>query len=267
MNAHVYAVLSAHWHHGLEEIHEVGPQRVTVDSVVQREQLSEMLHGGGIVLGDVPVHEALGLDYQRVYEGVPVFGSHDRVEGLYPCEHFRGIVVLRSRAPEYAYVEIGEARIVEIQRRGAVLHRMRKVGTRPVEHGHEVVADCPDSALAEVAQALYIGLYQGIPLGTGILYRLAHGQALDHRPPHAVLRDHIPDMRDILLLPEFPVGNVMESRDNAFDAYLAQHLQGNLVFGAEPAPSLFHKSDVYSFNSKQNKVNIFSYLCQRSSSF
>ena len=113
---------------------------------------------------------------------------------------------------------------------------MGQVGACPVEHGHEVVADAVDALGRQVAQALLVDLNLLVAVRAAILDGLHHGQALDHRPPHAVALDVFAQVANLLAGPHLAQG-----RHYALHANLFQHGKRNLVLLAKPSPCSFHK--------------------------
>ena len=163
--------------------------------------------------------------------------------GLFPFHLFHDVRPVVGLCPftfQDAAIEISEVGTVEIERRRAVRVRMLQVGTRPVEHGHEIVAHRLDACLAQIGQAHDVILYQAVAVRAAVLDALAHRQAFHHRPTQAGRRDVIAHLHHGLVRPDFPVRDVMQSRHDAFHANLAQHGQRNLVFFPEPSPSFFH---------------------------
>ena len=76
VNAHVHAALLADGHDGLEEILHVGTQLSLVDTLIEVEELAELLDRCLVVLAEVTGNEALGLDDDVFYELVVLLGGH-----------------------------------------------------------------------------------------------------------------------------------------------------------------------------------------------
>ena len=145
-----------------------------------------------------------------------------------------------ERAPQDIDVEVGKLGIVEVEVRRAVGVRVQQVGTCPVEHGHEVVADGVDTFCRKIAQRLLIHLNLVVAVGTAVLDGLYYGQALYHTPAHAVALDVLTEVTNFLACPYFAEGYVVQSGDDALNANLSQHGKRYLILLAKPTPGSFH---------------------------
>ena len=95
------------------------------------------------------------------------------------------MVRLGAGTLQHEAVEGGEFVRVEAQRRPAARQRMGEFRTRPVEDGHEVVADRGHAAAGEVVQRLAIVVEQRLQIALAELDGLVHRQALDDAPAQA----------------------------------------------------------------------------------
>jgi len=242
VHAHVHAVFLAGGHDGGQEVAHVLPEPRLVYALVEGEQLAEQLHGALLVLGDVAAHEALRLHDDAVHELGVVLGRERGLQLRHLGERGLVPVSLGPLALEDVDVEVGELRAGEIEVGAAVGVGVVEVGARPVQHGHEIVANGVDALQREVFQALLVALYLLVAVGAAILDALHHGERLHHAPAHAVALYVVPEVADALAGPHFAVGHVVQGGDDALHANLPQHGEGDLIALAKPSPSLFHKS-------------------------
>ena len=240
MHAHPHVPLPADRHDGFEEVAEILAELVAGDALVRLHQGAESGHGRAFAVAERAVDEALRLDDEGVDQLLLLRVGDRAVQRLDLLQHVLREILLRAFALEDLDVEIGEADPVEIQRRGPVGHGVLQVGARPVDHGHEVVADRMDAAAAQVLQALLVGLDQRVAAGTGVLDLLAHGQALDDRPAQAGRGDVVLQGADVRFGPQFARGVLVQGGHDPFHADLAQHAQSYLVGRAEPSPGFLH---------------------------
>ena len=245
MYTHVHAVLVAYGHYRREEVAHVLAQLLLRYTLIQVEQLTEQLYGVLVVLGNVAVDEALRLYDDVLHQLVVVLSRHHRLQPLHLGHHLGSVVLLGALTLQYAAVEISKLRMAEIQVARAVGIRMGKIRTRPVEHRHEVVAHRVHALKPQILQALLVVLYQLVTVRPAVLYALAYGQALHHRPAHAVALDILSEVTYLLARPHLAVRHVMKGRHYALNAYLLEHGQRNLVVLTEPSPCLFHSYNVF----------------------
>ena len=197
MNAHVHAVFLASGHDGLQEVLHVGTQLCLVDAFIEVEEFAELLDRLSVALLEVARHESLRLDDDGLHQCVVFLGSHGLGQLVAFLQHVSAFApslgelelspfLACTLALQDIDVEIGKLSVVEIQVRSAVWIVVEQVGTSPVQHGHEVVADAVDAFSRKVAQALLINLNLLVAVGTAVLDGLHHGQTLHHAPAHAV---------------------------------------------------------------------------------
>ena len=247
MYAHVDACLLAYGHDGFEEILHIGAQLVLVDTLIQVEELAEKLNRVLVVLLEVAAYEALGLYNDVLHQLVVLLGSHCLGEfvslgkHVAPLESVEGSPFLAcARALQYINVEICKFGIREIEVARTVGILVQEVGARPVEHGHEVIADALDALGCEVAHRLLIYLNLMVAVGPSILDGLHHGQALHHAPSHSVLFDILSEVANLLAAPHFAERHVVQGGNYALHSDLLQHGKSDFVVLAEPSPSSFH---------------------------
>ena len=137
-------------------------------------------------------------------------------------------------------VEIGKLGIVEVEVGRTVGVRVQQVGTGPVEHRHEIVADAVDALCREVAQRLLIDLDLLVAVGAAVFDGLHDGEALYDAPAHAVALDVLTQVADLLAGPDLSEGHVVKCGDDALNSDLSQLGKGDLVFLAKPSPCSFH---------------------------
>ena len=196
-----------------------------------------------VVLGDISVDKTLRLHYYRVDKAATAFLVHAFGQGVHALERGGVVVAARILAAEYVAVEIGKFGAVEIKVGSAVGVGIFQLCACPVEHGHEVVAHGAHAGASQVLEACLIVLYKRVAVGTGIFYRLADRQTFHHRPAQTGAFDDVLHAVHLVERPHLSVGDVVQSRDYAFHAYLAQHFQCDLILGAKPPPGLFHCYD------------------------
>ena len=113
--------------------------------------------------------------------------------------------------------------MAEIQVARAVWVGVGQVCTSPVEHRHEVVAYCMHALESEILQAFLVVFNQLVAVWTGVFDALAHGQAFNHRPAHAIAFDIFTQVADFLACPYFAVWHVVQGGDYTFHSDLFQH--------------------------------------------
>jgi hypothetical protein len=158
------------------------------------------------------------------------------------------MVCLGARPLQHVAIERRIFVRVEAQRPRAAWEGMRKFGTGPVQHRHEIVADDLHAALGEIPQRSPVGIEQRRDVAVTELDGLRHGQALDHAPAQAergVACDEALALLDLVDGPFDAVGNLMQSGNDTARAGLANVRKLDHVVRAEPAPSLFHQSFLF----------------------
>ena len=180
VNGHFDIALMADGHELFEEVLEVFPELLLGDGLILFKQLIELCH-------------ALGLPAREGH--MVLFGeTHDVVRHL-----------LR--------VVLDHVLLVE-KRRGAVTHGVEHVGTRPVEDGHEVIADDLHTEGGEIADGLDIVVDVLIPGGQADLDVIVDVDGFDHLGIEARGGDLIHDGLDLLRLPDLSRHLVMQRPDN-----------------------------------------------------
>ena len=248
--------LPADGHHSLEEIAQMLAQLRLAHPRVGPHQGAELLHGRTSA-AQRTVDETLGLGDDRVHELRLLRFGNAPVQRLDPLHHLRREILFRAFPREDLDVEIREAEIVEIEGEGPVRHRALQVGAHPVDDGHEVVADGVDPAAAERFEAQSVVFEEGVPLRAAVFDLFADRQALHHRPAQAGGLDARLQRADFRLGPDLPGGEVVQGRHDSLHPDLPQHLQGDGVGRAEPAPGFLH----HKLYSSKNKVRKNPYLC------
>ena len=112
-------------------------------------------------------------------------------------------------------VEVGKLGIVEIEVRSTVGVIVEQVGTSPVQHGHEVIADAVDALGREVAQRLLIHLDLVVAVRATILDGLYDWQRLDDAPAHAVALDILTQVANFFTGPYLTQRYIMQGRHDA----------------------------------------------------
>lgn len=145
------------------------------------------------------------------------------------------IGALQQKDVEHGRVDGVEAQALRAARQIVVQRR-----ARPVEHGHEIVADGPDTGGGKDAKALGPGVGTDLPARGAGLDVLVHGNAFDHDPVEPRVADHVAPRLDVLVAPDGARRNAMQRRDDTLGPGLPDIVQGHGVVGAEPAPGLDH---------------------------
>ncbi len=230
-----------HGHDLGQEIDQMGAQAVFADPGVFGDVLADIVQreafgGTGQSKDHVPGQRvALRIAHRREPRGGSV------AQGV--VKIFCG-----AGAGENMQVEGGEIGQIEPHAGGAVGPPPRQIGTGPVEHRHEVVADYPDPCRGQVSQAGRVGVDMRAPVAPLLLYVLGNRQAFHHVPgqPGWGAIAHCGDLAlalsDFLGGPDRAGRHVMQGRNDAFDPRLQNIVDGHQILGPEPPPSLLHVS-------------------------
>ena len=251
VNTHIDATFLAYGHDGLEEIFHIRTELRLVDTLVFGQQLMEELQRVFVALVEITADEALGLDDDVLHELVVTLGGacarqfidfcQDVTSRAHPLrEAETGPFLAGARALEDADVEVCKFGVGEVKVVGAVGVGMHEVCARPVEDGHEVVADRVYPFSSEVAQALLVDSNLLIAVGTAVFDGFGDGQTLYHAPAQPRGLDVFAEVAYLLARPDLAERYVVQGGDNAFDANLAEHSEGYLIVLSEPTPSEFH---------------------------
>ena len=116
----------------------------------------------------------------------------------------------------------GEGVSVEAQRFGAVRQRPGKIGARPVEHRHKVVAHRFDAAGGQIAYRLLIVGDIALIVSALCFDRLVHRNAFYHRPDQIFFRQQRLTRFNFLHRPDITVGDMVQRGHNAGRARLAR---------------------------------------------
>ena len=214
MYTHVHTVFLTSRHDSLEEILHVGSQLSLVDTLIEIEELAELLNRSLVVLAEVSAYESLSLDDNVLHQLVILLRSHrlcqlvalfDNAAAFAPALWELELLpfLTCALALKDIDVEICEFGIVEIQIRRTVWISMEQVCTRPVQYWHEVIADAVYALGREVAQTLLIDLNLMVSVRTAIFNCLNYRQTLYHAPAHAVALDILTQVTDLLTCPYF----------------------------------------------------------------
>ena len=163
--------------------------------------------------------------------------------GLSPPQRVGRMVRFGARPFEHEAVEGRVFMRVEAQGRAAAGQRMRELRSRPVEHGHEVVADRRDAAAGEVAQGEPVIVEERPEIAFAELDGFVNRQALGDAPAQAerrVGRDQRLSRLDLLDGPDDAVRDVVQSGDDPRRSGLPDVSELDDIVRTEPAPGLFH---------------------------
>ncbi len=150
-----------------------------------------------------------------------------------------GIVVGGAGALQREHVIGDEIDDIEAQGRAAP-HRPGKVGARPVDDRHEVVADGGDAVAAERGQQFLPGVNVVPPIGAARLDGIGHRDALDHRPAQPRRFDHRLALGDRRVAPRRAAGDLVQRRHDSGRTGLGDVSERDRVLGPVPSPGLFH---------------------------
>ena len=233
MNGHADARFLAHGHDFIQEIVQVPPQLRIVYALIALEHLPELLRRQVIHRTGKPQQDGIR---QRL-AGASVHGL-EKFAGA--RRRLRGII-LRGPFPfQNKQVKRGHADGVILQDAAAVLHGKGQVGTRPVQHGHEIVAHHFHAAGGQIAQALLVNVQVMLPVPGTRLDVFMNGDAFRHYPLHASLFNHPRAFGHGLPRPQFPALYFMQGRHDSVSARLADVPQRHRVVWAVPSPALNH---------------------------
>ncbi len=249
MDTHVDVVLLADRHDSLEPVLHVSLELLLVDAIVEFEEVAELLHRSRVTLAEVARYKALSLDDDILDHGMIelrssgllylVSLSHEVASPLMLLGE-RSPVGTRSLTLEDVDVEIGKLSPVHVEVVSPVRVVVGEVGTSPVEHRHEVVADALHTLFAEVAEALFVDLNLFVAVGTRIFDSLDNRKRLYDAPSHAETLDVFLQFVDFLLSPHLTQGHIVKSGNDALHTNLSELGKSNLILLAKPTPSSFH---------------------------
>ena len=130
--------------------------------------------------------------------------------------------------------------LVKTQRFRAVFQGVLKVGTRPVEDRHEVVAYGVDTAFRQVADALLIVSNPGLVLARTGFDIFVHRNTFDDGPGQPFFRQQRLTRFDFFYRPHLTVRDMVQCRDYAGSASLTHIIKRYRIVRAVPTPGLFH---------------------------
>ena len=204
--------MSASRHDSLEEILHVGTQLSLVNALVEVEEVAELLDRSLVVLAEVAANEALCLNDDGLYQLMILLRSHRLGQLVTLSNHaatfapaLGELELLPLLAGAWTLqdidVEVSKFGIVEVEVRGTVGIVVEQIGTSPVEHRHEVIADAMDALCREVTQTLLIYLYLMVAVRTSVFDGLYDWQRLNDAPAHAITLDILAQVADFLSCP------------------------------------------------------------------
>ena len=272
MDTKVNSARIADWHDSVKKITHILAQLLFRNTIVARQQMTEEFQRMFVVFTDVATYKTLGFHNDILHQPVFTFGCHRLAQGIRLIQHIAaretmecGPLLPCSGTLQNIDVEIGKLCVREVEIRRTIGIGVQKIGTCPVEDGHEVVAHTVDAFGGQIVQTLPIAVQLLFAVGATIFDCLGDGQALHHAPPQAMILYIHSQVMDFFACPHFAQGHIVKSRDNALHSYLSQHRQGDFIILAEPSPCKFHitKSIYLLITELVNTPNhrlIFSYL-------
>ena len=207
MNRHFYVVLVADGHYRLEEIFEVPEKGILRNPLIHLEEVLYPRHALRLPAGhDRPVHVA-----------------RDAVEHLLGVNRVHGFLAVRHDGR-------------------AVRTNAGKLRPRPVEHGHEIVADHVDIVLPEVLERLYVSVDILVAPLARRLYRVAHVDALDSVKREPGFLDLVLERLYLSRAPDLAGHFAVQRRYHALDVSRLADLPQcyGIVFRTEPSHRHFH---------------------------
>ena len=191
-----------------EEIYQVGAQLFGGDVPVTVKLFLELLQGKALFrTGQAGNHVA--------YQQLPVVFRHLLEAGFCPGLFRVGVIGFRTGAFQQEEVESDEGRAFEAQGAAAVGKLVGKVGTRPVQYGHEVVRHDVHTAFAEVAQAFLVVVDIPLEISGLRLDVLVYGYAFNDRPAETYGFNHLLAFHDFFHCPHLAVGDVVQGVHDA----------------------------------------------------
>ena len=233
MDGHADARFLADGHDLVEKVVQVLPQAGVVDALIAFEHVLELLRRQVVHRAGKPQQDGIR---QRT-AALPVQGLE---EAARPVQGLRGIVPFRPGALQNEQVEGSHTGGIIFQHAAAVFHRKSQIGARPVQNGHEVVADHLHPGPGEVAEALLVHFQVMLPVSGTRLDILMDGDAFRHHPVHALLLDHPAPFRHGFFRPEVSALHFMQGRHDSGSARLADVPQRNRVPRTVPSPAFNH---------------------------
>ncbi len=205
-------------HDGAQEGRHMLAQFRFVDAVILRQLRLKLLQGvtlfGAWQTGDNIAHQGAFLFCAhggKALSGGLLLGS--------------AVILFRSRTLQQIKLEGRKSVGVEAQRFCAIRQRPGEVGSRPVQHRHEVVADGINAAGSQIAyRLLIIGDIAKVVTTLGF-NRLMDRDALYHRPDQTFFRQQCLTRFNLLNRPYLAVRDMVQRRHNAGRARLTRIIQ------------------------------------------
>ena len=221
-----------------------------------------------VTVMEVAAYEPLSLYYNILDKLVFLFETHRLAQFIDFLEHVSTIrLAVGTKYLEvcpafactltfqYIYVEIGKLRNTEVEVVCPVWIEVHKVGTRPVENRHKVVANSVNAFGCKVSQALLVYFYLLVAVRTTVLYCFDHWQRFNNGPPHAVTFDVRFQVVYLLPCPNLAERNAVKGCNYALNANLFQYGKSNVVVLAKPSPSSFHSNYQFSCKNTMNTTD------------
>src|SRR3954470_951905 len=149
----------------------------------------------------------------------------------------------RQLATAAGEIDSRERRVVVGEGERAVRQAHREIGARPVEDGHEVVAEYAHARVADCANARRVVVDEPIARRPPELDVLVNGNALDDRERESRVVHARREPLNVVARPRFADGHVVECADDSAHAWnLADVRERNGIVGAEPTEGEEHGS-------------------------
>jgi hypothetical protein len=224
-------------HDLLEEVQEVPPQLVPADIAIFGQMRPHILkrhgfRGAGQTHGDIPAELLLVIFAHRRHAASRFIGD--------------GICVVGAGAGTLEDMDVEGCEIIDVEAhaRAAIGHGPAQIGARPIENGHEIIADHLHAAIGEITHGNLVVGDVLAPVALLLLDVLADRQALHHIPGQARWRAIFARGNlgiapvDLFPGPHHPIGNMVQGTDDTFGTDLSDVVYAAKVLRPEPPPGL-----------------------------
>src|SRR5437667_8547 len=155
--------------------------------------------------------------------------------------HLIAIVAGCVLAPKDVNVEYGEIDQVEAHRPSAAARAPIEVGSSPIEHRHEIVANGRKPACRQILETPFPGRYMRAHLFAAGLDRLGDGEAFDNFPFEPAGPRLLLAPGNFFLGPHAPGRDMVERRNDGLCSRLQRIWNAYPVNRTEPPPCLEHQ--------------------------
>ena len=225
--------LFGHWHHLAKERDQVVTHHAVVDIRELRQQFGNGMTGVGAEASGQAGNDVALQHGQFV-------GSHGGDAVLCIGDKGGRIVLFGMRSLQHEGVVAHKVDHVEAHAEAGRGQPVHEVGSRPVNHRHEVVANGRDSRAPQIGERVFPCGDVLRRVGVTELDRRFHRDRLAHCPVESRRPDDIHARLNVLGPPHATVVEMMQSGDDTGGTGLLHVVQGDAVLFAEPAPGFLH---------------------------